>query len=472
MDAENESIIKFTNDELLLICRRYFLDQSKISEKLNKLKIIAYDIKRLSETPLGFLGEHNTLRITYQLKSNVNAELSVFTKTLPQFSDYVKNFNGFNKEICLYQFLLPRLQDVTIGSKKWAPNCYLTRSDNLLVMENLNEEDFQMAPKTNGGRFDYDHLVVALKTLARFHASTIIFEERTHRKIPQHYPGYLKENAYPSVTPEEEDGSIRVIGFKNACAALVALAKLIPKYRDADENVKQRIEIELPVVLRQIFVLCQPSKVYRNVVNHGDLWSNNILFRYDEKLEPSRRRLSERLIVECEIHDDSINRQTSNGTSNKNSNNRPIDARLVDFQLARYAPPILDVVSLISITTNTHFREKYMEKLLEHYYECLIEEIQRHDIDIDDVLNKRELIESYNSYRLAGLIESCLFSHLTLLPESMTLALVSSSKSFDEFIQSSGRSQICVEAFNQDENYRLRMSDMLMEIVDNYVILN
>lgn len=421
-----------TTEDVHTICQNY-CSRTKL-RSVASVNIIAYEIARMSEEPTGFLSQQGVLKVKCSI-NNVPENITFFVKLLPITSvkqlEYIENFGAFKKEIKVYRNILPKLKILTTFN--YAPHCYLLKNYNLIVFEDLASVGFTMSP-TQTGELDLQHMIVALDAVAALHASSIIYEkEHDGQQITDMFAGDLNENAYPST--DECSATARRVWVTNATFTLCALLKELPQYHFQLTDILN----QFTQTINLIYDFCKTSTTFRNVFSHGDLWSNNIMFRYAH---------------------------FSNGIHLMNDM-VPIEAKLVDFQLARYSPPAFDVMTLISLTSNSDFRKQHLSKLLDSYYFHLGNELIKHNIDVNVELIREEFDESCKYYRLAGLIESSLYSHLTLLPKNIAAKIVDTSEHFDNFLS---RLDICMEAFKTDSNYRFRMLNTIQEIVDVYVL--
>lgn len=73
---------------------------------------------------------------------------------------------------------------------------------------------------------------------------------------------------------------------------------------------------------------------------HGDLWSNNVMFKHNE-------------------------------------NGEPIDAIFVDFQFSYYGPAVIDVGNTLHTSSKDWFRENHWDELVQHYHSELLEVLQK-----------------------------------------------------------------------------------------------
>lgn len=399
------------------LCERY--SKQKVNDGL---QLLSYKLKNVSDSPTGFLGRHEILSVIIQTSpSETPQELNFFIKTSPtdvtSVQNYLEEFGVFKKEVSVYRNLLPKLQE---GWPEFSARCYYAKDDKL-VFEHLGEMGFRMGAERSG-LLDFEHLKCALSSLASLHGSSIAYEVKNQVKIPEQYPEIVKENAYPS-----DVHSIRRQNFDHCVGALCEIIKIIPEFKDS--NRLDYILNKFVEKMNTIFDIVSDDK-YLKVFSHGDLWANNLLFKYE--------------------------------------NDRPVQCRIVDFQLTRYAPPILDVLTVLTIPTSKKFRSEHLEPLLESYYSMLGYYLRQHGLLIKDILPKEQFNASIEEFKIFGLMESCLYSHLTILPPELTKC-VTSDEGFEEFFKHK-RNEICVTAFNNDLIYRNRLSDMLSDIVHSYVL--
>jgi hypothetical protein len=126
---------------------------------------------------------------------------------------------------------------------------------------------------------DLEHLMVALKSLAILHAAAVNYEAENGGLL-KNFPGCLEENSY-------RDG-LRKYRLENAIRVFLVCLPEIEGLREGPRF--QEIVRKWPELMRTIYQFCRPSSRWRNVLLHGDLWRNNLMFRYSENGEFSRQK--------------------------------------------------------------------------------------------------------------------------------------------------------------------------------------
>lgn len=170
----------------------------------------------------------------------------------------------------------------------------------------------------NNGLFDVHHQLVAVGVLAAMHASSIVYEKQNNKIQYENWFHLLDEIVYPS-----DSNAMKSKTHNYAVDTLAELLMRIPKYKDSINEILPKFRL----LMHQMKDFVKPSKDYRNVFCHGDLWSNNIMFKY--------ATLSNGIDINDRV---------------------PVAAILVDFQLAQFAPPALDLMVMLTMTSNCDFR--------------------------------------------------------------------------------------------------------------------
>lgn len=374
----------------------------------------------------GFLAQHYYLTVNVRNSQNIQRSLNFFIKYDSKTINYLNDYGVFQKETGLYKELLPQLMEFSKETpREWGVKCFLVKSDQLIVLENVSLQGYRMAKKS-GLTLDVEHILVALKTMGYFHASSFIYEKKVNAKLIDLFPKLLEENAYPKHLPN----SMRHRGVHNAIkTGILPLIKEIPKYKNSPDlnQIVQKFE----EVTLTIFDLIQPSNEYPNCFNHADIWSNNILFKYDE-------------------------------------NNRPTSSKFVDFQMSRYSPQSLDVMSLIILNCCKRIYDPNMKLFMETYYEAFDKELKSHSMSAEKIISFARFEESCKKFRLMGHIETVLFCHLNMMPKQYTKSLTSNNKNYDNLILNDR--SVCLEAFRNEESYRSRMIDVLEAMIEEFVL--
>lgn len=308
---------------------------------------------------------------------------------------------------------------VSLGDTKWAPKCYLARDD-LIVLEDLKVKSYQTLPIHVDPNIN--HIKIALRSLAAFHAASIIYERLELRPkgstIGDTYSDCLFETSYGIDNPWCMTG-IR---------ALRTLALHKTKY-GFGSSYEQAIEEKFMEKVCEIFDLLESTdSTIPKVCCHRDLWKNNLMYRYE------------------------------NGDFN-----RPNDCLLIDFQICRYLPLTLDVIICILLPSRDHSN---IDECLKFYYNQLGNNLKRHDIEIEDIMSRIDFETSCRRFQLFPLIQQGMFWSLTNLPEKYLVDLLTNNEAQYMKICNEFRDKVMLEFMECNEFYRETMTETVERLIE------
>lgn len=269
-------------------------------------------------------------------------------------------------------------------------------------------------------------LKATVKTVARFHAQSYIYEEKKSRELGKEYRIW---DEFSEFLQEPLAG----MKWRNTGRnAVIDYLKVFSTYKSNSYFLTKLDEI-VSKLYEKSMDLMKPSDKYRNVVVHRDLWANNILIKDDGISEPH--------------------------------------ALIVDFQTVLYSSPMLDLLSLIYFNTSKSDRKKYANKLINIYYDSLSTILEEANIDIDTILPKHVLMEAYNDSLLFGLTQA------SIIVPIISMSSKRREEIFCDPVRSEkanivSRSEEFIEIANEDTVYKNRVSELFDEIVERYVYFN
>lgn len=204
----------------------------------------------------GMLSNHLFLNIASKRQT-----LRFFLKTHPSdasLSNFITSAKMVRKEINAYNFFQT---DCRGFDTSFAPKFFYSKDDNLIVLEDLSQKGFRIW--SDSLEMNLEHLEVALRSLAKYHATS--FGELGRKEREE-----LGESMF--VKKEGCPGYMYVeTGFK----ALCELAKLVPSKRVGHREVERGLRM----ILDDLYERIKPQSGFRNIRCHGDLWPKNFLFR-------------------------------------------------------------------------------------------------------------------------------------------------------------------------------------------------
>lgn len=152
-------------------------------------ELVDYHLRPYSEEKIGFLGTHLCLVVvTRKAGTNKRDKHSFFVKTVPydvpSQAAYVEEKGCFRKEADFFRFLVPLLTKSYVGGA-WTPRCYMAKEDTL-VFEDMKGRGFSNRSKG----FDEQTMKSAVACIARFHACSLLAEEKLDGKCINSYSTY------------------------------------------------------------------------------------------------------------------------------------------------------------------------------------------------------------------------------------------------------------------------------------------
>uniref|UniRef100_W8BJ95 CHK kinase-like domain-containing protein n=1 Tax=Ceratitis capitata TaxID=7213 RepID=W8BJ95_CERCA len=222
----------------------------------------------------------NFLSILYRIKvhyelldTGERGELSTFVKCLPvrKGLDFLEELKVFGKEKKTFLDILPKLCLFQEPDAPFAGRLYhfMKRPVNCLALEDLNTRGYRMAAQEVG--FDEKHSRLVMKRIGQFHAISMHLAKKDPNIQKEYRDGLLARHAL------KPDGFPYAFFSGNANALLQLISKW-PDYSKIADKLRAYIKNIVDNLVRS--QIPQPQDLVR-VLNHGDLWFNNVLFKYD-----------------------------------------------------------------------------------------------------------------------------------------------------------------------------------------------
>ncbi|XP_031628478.1 uncharacterized protein LOC116344183 [Contarinia nasturtii] len=228
----------------------------------------------------------------------------------------------YEREIEAYTKVLPAVEKLleSVGEfGQIAPRCYTADIERkMIAFEDLRNQQFKGVNSVDG--LNMDHMKLALLTLAKWHAGTasLLIENI------ELFEWYTKRNVY------KNSPSIQSF-FRNIAQTVSNEIKHWPGY----ENISEKLGNIPQEAFDNIHKSYEPQDDGFNVITHGDMFMNNLLYRHDQ-------------------------------------NGKPIDIRFVDFAIGKHVSPSIDLVCLLYGSSDSSIKQDDREHLIQYYHSELV----------------------------------------------------------------------------------------------------
>ncbi|KXJ79322.1 hypothetical protein RP20_CCG001259 [Aedes albopictus] len=297
-------------------------------------------------------------------------KLSVIAKLPPQSEARRNQFftrPSFEREISFYTEIYPMMADfqrekginVDDGTEAFnqIPHCYRTSLvdlEEVIMMGDLKAAGFDMFDRHQEQK--YEHFELVMRTLGRFHALSFALKDQHPERIEK-FKGMVE-----LFTTREDDGQMDQWFSMLTTRMMDALDR--EKDPEVYEKVQKAIEGKFMDKVKEQTKgeLAEPYAV----ICHGDCWNNNMLFKHE--------------------------------------NGIPVDIRLLDWQIARYASPVLDLMYFLFTASTKRLRDQHYETFLNVYHQSLSDFLRRLGSDPEKLFPRTALDEQLRQFGRFGLL--------------------------------------------------------------------
>uniref|UniRef100_A0A1B6HMW0 CHK kinase-like domain-containing protein n=1 Tax=Homalodisca liturata TaxID=320908 RepID=A0A1B6HMW0_9HEMI len=293
-------------------------------DKEPKITVLSFSAKPAIAAGDNFSSYLFRVLVHYRVGSSTQEESKSLIVKLPVKEGLIFEIAGqtqfYNKEDVYYGELLEKM----INKINWqfTAKSFYSPIEGVIVLEDL-KPDYFVADKIK--QLDLAHSKLVFITLAKFHAAAVAI----YHENPKLIEAVGGECFYVEGGPLQKwiefgckalgENLNEVDGCKEYADFFLSRADNIWKL--AEEGVKPK-----------------PGRF--NVLLHGDVWVNNMMFKY-------------------------------------NTNKEPIDVKLLDFQISRYATPVLDLIYFMYTSANDDVRDNHQLELFELYVKTLNEGLEQ-----------------------------------------------------------------------------------------------
>lgn len=178
----------------------------------------------------------------------------------------------FEKEGEVYSELLPKLSKLT--NECFGPKCHYTMNDKakVFVLEDLKTLGYCVADRQTG--LDLDHCLLVAQKLGKFHAGSMaLLEEQPEVADSFGFSIFKRDDK-----GQRHDSTVIEL-FRNG---LITLVEEVVTWEGFEE-----IAVKLQNIVDHMVDKCYDSlekpKIKVKVLNHGDLWVSNMMFKEEEE---------------------------------------------------------------------------------------------------------------------------------------------------------------------------------------------
>lgn len=313
------------------LTENYFLDALRKYYGDQKLRITSLDARPALARGENYGGVLTRVTAEFVLRDGSSQTGHYIIKTSFESDEFSRKamepYDIFNREMSIYEQILPKLNSLLreIGDEEqiFAETMAVDYDRSSLIFEDLNVRGFVMPDRLVGLDLKLARLV--LRKLAKMHATSAVLNERECGALEGYDRGMFNRHT--------ENYAPCFLGCLQAASKRVLQMPGLEKYAD-------KLKALLPVYMelgKRVFDVSPGI----NVLAHGDLWTNNVLVKYNK------------------------------------ATGEPDDVIIIDFQYAAWGSPAIDLFYFMNSSLELDFHLHHQEELIHHYFTIFTDTLQK-----------------------------------------------------------------------------------------------
>ncbi|KAH8267605.1 hypothetical protein KR018_000671 [Drosophila ironensis] len=237
-------------------------------------------------------------------------------------------YDIFNREMEIYEKVLPKqkalLLEIGDTEQIFAETMTVDMENSSLIFEDLNASGFVMPDRLVG--VDMKLAKIVLRKLAKMHATSAVVNQREDHILESYDRGFFNrytDNYAPA--------------FVGMFQAAINRLSQWPGFEKTAEKMRALLPIYMELG-KKVFDLV-PGHIH--VLAHGDLWTNNVLVKYDK------------------------------------DSGEPLDVIIIDFQYAAWGSPAIDLFYFLNSSLEFELHRDQQEHLIAHYFRIFVDTLRK-----------------------------------------------------------------------------------------------
>lgn len=354
------------------LTQRYLQNALQQFHRDSNLRIVALDGRPALGRGENYGGVLTRIKAEF-ISGDGNSQIGHYIiKTTYESNEFARKvmepYDIFNREMSIYEQILPKLKALLLeigdSEQLFAETMSVDYDRSALIFEDLSMRGFVMPERLLGLDLNLARLV--LRKLAKMHATSAVLNERELGALETYDRGMFNRHT-DNYAPIFE-------GMIQAASRCVAQW---PGYEHYAEKLNDLVPVYMELGKRVFDV-----SAGINVLAHGDLWTNNVLVKYNEATA------------------------------------QPEDVIIIDFQYAAWGSPAIDLFYFLNSSLQLDFHLHHQEELIEYYFKIFSDTLRklRYKSHIPSLHNFHLQLKEKSFYGMSKILRNFSRIHLNVLP--------------------------------------------------------